>query len=561
VQRATSRIPAALSIALRGRRRSDLGRAWPWLPLVFAAGYVAVLLATFRSLVQAIYLNADFASAPNLGELYPRAPAGAEVTLTNFSWYTTLWFEQLTHGLPYHRQIWQVGPWLGSLVGVGLVAWATSRAAGRWAGAMVAVALGCAGPVLIYWQFPGAGHAVTWLHVCILDAFLVLCATRASGLIGGRTATHALVCLLVAAITAVGVASDSLLLLAGVAPFVLAGVSLGWLLRPPAGRSVALTAAVVAVAAVVGSRVVVAIMHAQHIVGTHFDIRFAAFDRIGTNFRLLAESIAYLFNGNFSGMPLNGRGFLTVACTVVVAAAVVVVVRLGRAWWRIHPRSSAALAGPAAAGSQEAARRAHVMFWLVTALLLSLGFVFTSVPADINTTRYVLAVGYALAALVPVVAMSRGSWARALVVAGLCLVVAGSIRGIAARDVQAFAKRFPQAVPGSLLQLARAEHVKYGYAGYLDAVPISWQTKEELQIYPVMPCSGDRLCPRGVHQISSWYVPRPRTPTMLVIDQVPYQTHPPGPPPSLGPARRVAKIRQFTVYIYPYDIASRFGRR
>jgi hypothetical protein len=346
---------------------------------------------------------------------------------------------------------------------------------------------------------------------------------------------------------------------------------MGWLLGPPAGRRVALTTAAVVAATIAGSRAIVAIMHAQHVVGTHFDIHFAAFDRIETNVRMLLESIAFFFNGDlsgtpftleFTGVPLNGRGVLTVACAVVVGAALVVVLGLGRAWWRTHAAPPAGVPGPAPAGSPEAARRAHVTFWLVTAPLLSLGYVFTSVPNGVFTSRYLLAVGYALAALVPVVAVARGTWGRALVVVGLCVVVAGSVRGLAARELQANPDPMPDgSVSGPLLRLAQAEQVRYGYAGYWDALPISWQTKEKLQLYSVKPCSGDRLCPGDAHQISSWYVPRPGIRTMLVLDQVPFAGHPRQAPPSLGPAQRVAKIRQLTIYIYPYDIASRFGER
>ena len=291
-----------------------------------------VLAVTFKSLVQALYQSADLASAPYIGEVYPQAPPGAEVVLTNFPWFSTLWFEQATHWLPAHRQVWEVGPWLWSLVGVGLVAWSTARAVGRWAGAMVAVVLGCAGTGLILWQFAGSGHAPTFAHVGLLGAFLVLCATRPQGLIG-RPAVHVAVCLLLAAVTAAAVASDQLLLLAGVAPFALAGLALRWLLVRPAGDRVALTAVAVAAAAVAGSRAIVAIMHSQHVVGSHFDISLAPFDQLGHHVRLLGESLAFLFNGDFGGMKIDARGLLTLGCAAAVTGAAVAAVRLGRTWF------------------------------------------------------------------------------------------------------------------------------------------------------------------------------------------------------------------------------------
>src|SRR5205807_1843050 len=112
------RAPAAPTVPLDRMRLTALARLWPWLPVLFAAAYVVLLASTFRSVVQGIYLSADFASAPYIGELYRQAPSGAEVVLANFPWYTTLWFEQATHWLPAHRQVWEVAPWVGSLIGV-----------------------------------------------------------------------------------------------------------------------------------------------------------------------------------------------------------------------------------------------------------------------------------------------------------------------------------------------------------------------------------------------------------------------------------------------------------
>jgi hypothetical protein len=116
-------------------------------------------------------------------------------------------------------------------------------------------------------------------------------------------------------------------------------------------------------------------------------------------------------------------------------------------------------------------------------------------------------------------------------------------------------------VSGPLLRLARAERVKYGYAGYWDAAPLSWQMKTAVQLYPVGQCyrNGGFLCRVPIHRISSWYHPRPHTRTMLVVDPAQTAFGPVDAPPSLGKPERVVAIRPVTVYIYPYDIAARFG--
>lgn len=213
--------------------------AWPWLPLAIAVVYVVLLLADFKALVQAIYLSADIVSAPMIAELSDDAPPDSEVLLGNFPWYEGYWYETLTRWLPGHRQIWQVGPWVLSLAGVALAAWSAGRAAGRWAAAMVGVALGCASTGLLSYQFSLSIHSLVWVHVALLGAFLTLAAAR-GGLVA-RLPLHVLACVGLVAVTAVGLASDRLLLVAGVGPFAVAAVALAVLIPSTAGRRLAFT--------------------------------------------------------------------------------------------------------------------------------------------------------------------------------------------------------------------------------------------------------------------------------------------------------------------------------
>jgi len=50
------------------------------------------------------------------------------------------------------------------------------------------------------------------------------------------------------------------------------------------------------------------------------------------NVRVLAQGLAYLFNGDFGGARLDGRGALAFACALVLAAAAYAAVRFGRRW-------------------------------------------------------------------------------------------------------------------------------------------------------------------------------------------------------------------------------------
>ncbi len=528
-------------------------RLWPWTPLLLAAVWLVALAVDFRAVVQTIYANADFVSAPVIGELYDERAPGAQVVLGNFPWYETLWFERLTAGLPAHRQIWQLAPWLFSLLGIAATAWATWRAAGRWAAMVVAVALGCAGPALLIFQFGGSLHGPTFTHIALLGAFLVLCATH-----GGRVGnwwTHVALCALLAALTASGLASDKLLAPGGIAPFVLAAVALLFLLPGQAGRRIAISAVAISAVAGVGARILSDAMKGDHVVAAHFEVLFASFDRLLPNLRLLAHSLIFMFNGDFGGDRLGVRAILELACAAAVLAGAWYAIKVGRDWVRGARPSRAE--DPATA-----ALYAHLAFWILAGVLLGATFVLSSVPADQNSARYVLSVGYAVVVLVAIAAASRPR-ARAFVVVGLSLVLVSGIRGFVRGDIQDNPSQFPTGdISGPLERLAAAERVEHGYAGYWTAAALTWQTKAAVKVYPVKSCTGGpTLCPYTLHRISSWYDPRPATRSLLVID--PAQLSAGGPretDPAFGAPERVSRIGRTTVYVYGYDIAAKFAR-
>jgi hypothetical protein len=498
-----------------------------WLPLLFAAAYMLVLAGTLGSLVRALYSSADVAAAPYIGQLVAVAPTGAEVTLGHVAWYEVLWVEWLTRDWPVHRQLWEVGPWVVSLAGVGLVAWASAKAAGRFAAMIVAVALGCAGAGLISYQFAAAIHAITWVHVCVLGAFLVL--------VADRERVHPFLWAAVAAVTTVGVASDALLVVAGVVPFVLAAPALGF--------GVFVRSALLAGVSVAGGRAIGAAMGQEHVHAQAFPIDFGGWHRLGPNVRIFGDSLLYLFNGVGPGSPIDARSLLGIACTLVLAAAA-----LFAAWSVLRPAASGRL------------RSVHVRYWALVAGLLTAAFVGTNVPIDRFSARYLLGVAYAIAVLAAVGAAERGSLSRALVTCGACVMVSGSIVAIAASDVQRLSRSYPSpALAISLLDFARKERVRDGYAGYWDAAPLTWETNGRVRVYPIERCpDGARICPFPYNRISSWYGRRAAERTFLVLD--------PAQPVGLlrdlallGLPDRRTRVGRLTVYVYTYDIASRFG--
>ncbi len=527
--------------------RSGLVRGlWPWLPVGVAVVYVVFWLLHAKGLVQAIYLNADVVSAPFIAELSDDAPANSEIVLGNFPWYEAYWFETLTRGFPAHRQLWQVAPYLFSLAGIGCVAWSAAKAAGRWAGAMVAVALGCATGGLLVWQFAWSVHAAVLFHVPLLGAFLVLCATR-GGLLRS-VPVHVCACVLLASFTALGVASDKLLVAGGVVPLAIAGLALAWLVRGPLGRRLAYTAWGVATGSVLLAIPIGAAARDAGIRSADFPIDLTTFDRIGANFRLLFESLAYLAGGDFGGKEPGFASLLELVCAVVIAIGAVWAVRFVRRF--------------VSAPAPGAVTVAHVVFWAAAATVTALTFLLSDLPINKFTSRYVTVVFYAIPALV-VVSAATQRWQRVAVVAGVSLIALSAVASLARQDLQDNVVGWPTgAVSGPLADLVREERLDHGYAGYWDAAPLTWQTKAEARVYPVEPCTPSTpgkaaLCPFRFHRINSWYFPKEGVRSFLVID--PTQPDLPAAIPGFGKPERIEQIGQLEVRVYGYDVASRLG--
>jgi hypothetical protein len=530
-----------------------VGRWWPWLPLLAAAVYAVSLVANFHSVTQSVYLAADRASAPYIGELYPHAGHGAQVVLGRFPWYTTFWIESLTRWLPAHRVWWEVGPWIGSLLGVALVAWSTARAAGRWAAGVVAVVLACASPGtaggeggrLLTWQFSASQHALTFAHVAVLGAFLVFLVTR-GGRVAQRSIAHWAACAGVAAITAAGLASDALLGAAGVAPFLLAGIATAALVGGPVGRRVAASTVAIPAAAVVGARLVGHVMRTAGVIPhPGFSVSVAPPHDWGTSARQLGESVLHLFNAHFGGSTFSAEAVLQTASALVVIAAAVAALAIAARW----------IAGARRAASA-AAETAHLAFWIAAGVLLAVVIVTTNLAGKHDSSKYLVTLGYAIVAVLAVAAARRG-WAKACLVAGACVLVAGSVSVLWSAALEARADRSPLVrASGPLLRLARDQHLDHGYARYADAAVLGWRTRARVRVYPIASChpGAPTLCPWGFHRISSWYRPRRAARTFVVTDALTRKAM-----RSLGKPTASFHAAGLAIYVYPYDVASKLG--
>ena len=503
--------------------------------------YLVLLAAQYHGIITNAYLDADTVSAPVIGQLYGNASPHASIVLGEFGWYSTLLFLLASKSLPLHRQLWELAPYLMALAGAALAAWSVWQVAGRTAATLTAVLLVCASPATLHLLLSMTQHAPDWFCMALLGAFAVLLA-RGAGTIAPAWLT--LLALLVGAIAGVNAAGDVLLVFAGLAPFALAlGAELA--VRRDRGTARAtwfglLTLAVAGAAwAITGA--VMSSLNAGPQPGLN-TTALASASQIGTNFRLWWQSIAVLGNGDFFGHHLSFSSGLAVACAVLSLGAIVVVARGGWGTLRLAPRAPG--------------RLTFMVFWCSSAAFLTGAFLLSAIPVDIHADRYLLGVIYAAAAVVPVVA-ARRRLTEGLAVAGTCLVALGGIvslaQGVDSRDTEGFPST---AVAARIAAIAARDGVSVGYSGYWDASPITWATGFHVRVYPVSICDrGQHLCRFDLHYISSWYTPRPAAGSFLLGD--PSLALVPGPTPDLGAPSHVYRVGQITMYVYPYDVASR----
>jgi hypothetical protein len=516
-------------------------RRWRWTALPFGVVYLVLLAVNYHSIISTAYLDADTVSAPVIGQLLAGASPHAHVVLGEFGWYSTLLFLLATKWLPLHRELWELAPYLLALAGAALAAWSVWQVAGRVAAGLTAVLLVCAAPATLHLLLSMTQHAPDWFCSALLAGWAVLLARRAATL---RAAALVAGALLVGVLVGVNAAGDVLLVFAGMAPFALALAAELVLGRGPGAARAATFGAFTLAVAGASWAITAAAMSAMHVApqpGLN-TTALAAAGQIGTNFRLWWESIAVLGNGDFFGRNLSFTSGLSIVCAVLSLGAIVAVARAG---W-----------GAARSPRMAPGRLAFMTFWCSSAALLTGAFLVSAIPVDIHADRYLLGLIYAAAAVVPVLAVRRVA-TEALAVAGTCVFALAGIvsvaQGIDARDTEGFP---PGAVAARVAAIAAREGAPVGYSGYWDAAPITWAARFRVQVYPVSICDrGEHLCRFDLHYITSWYTPRPAAKSFLLGD--PSLALVPGPTPDLGAPSGVFHVGQITMYVYPYDVATR----
>jgi hypothetical protein len=97
--------------------------------------------------------------------------------------------------------------------------------------------------------------------------------------------------------------------------------------------------------------------------------------------------------------------------------------------------------------------------------------------------------------------------------------------------------------------------VRYGYAAYWDALPLTLYSRGSLQIAAVSECQlpSGTLCAFTPSSSSAWYRTHPGSPSFVIVD--PETLFVTVGPPGTGPWRKIIPFGPIEVYISSGDVA------
>ena len=537
-----------MSVSL-GLSRDKITRArlrgwWRYPPLILTAIYLITLVVKFDHVVAWVYQDADAASGPVVGQLF--GVAGSHVTLGDYAWYWSLLLELATRWIPAHREIWEALPYLLVLIGAGLTIDTVYRVAGTATATLTATILLCASPLVLRIEMSLNDHTPTWFCLAILGWWLV---TLERGRVTRRPWLCAIAVVVIGVVIGPEAASDPLVTIAGVLPFALTVVGLRLLGERAQWRHAVIPAVATVISIAIGWIVTGAVMSALHVVRSDDAVTtFAANTQVSTNLLdLWWQCIAIIGNGSFFSQTLKLSSGIELACAVIALGSVVLLPRIG---WRELNRAEVPRAG-----SPEAVWRATIVFWVLSAVLLTLAYITSSAPVDFYSSRYLVGVLYAVAVVIPVVCV-RKPLLSLIVYLGTCLYGLSGVIGMVQGQVFTVAVGLPtQSAMNAVIGYAKQHDLQLGYSGYWDAAPITWASHTRLEVYPVTTC-GSTICPYYEHTISSWYT-QPATRSFLLTDsELPLV---PNPPSGLGRPVATYAVDELTMYVYDYNIATKIG--
>jgi hypothetical protein len=508
------------------------------VPCTLFVGYLVVLIVAFPRLISWENADSDVASAYVLTDTVIHGHTGHVVMSTQGSW-VPLWYGLLTHGLGFHRALWEISPALLILGTALLIGWTVARVASRTAGLLAIALMLSASPTALFLFTAAFFHNTTIPGVALLGAFLVWMTSRHRS---GRTVVIG--ALLLSVVVGTFTASDVLLAVVGLVPF--AGVVLihAWrsgdhrLVRPVIGITIGSVTV-----AFLTSRV----MRSAGFFTTTPTLRFTR-RFLGTHARWFFDGLLRFGNGLSVSSHSSARTPLVVAAGVVIVAAFVATL-----WSGGRSLAAPVREAPADEVGETRARELHAAFWASSMVCAAVAYIVTTV-ASFPTDRYFTVVVPAIAATVPLLMKTRAT--RWLIAVGASIFITASIVSLAADDERSVIVFRGADVPYArqIESVVRARGLSVGYAGYWNAASLDWSTHERLHVYPITDRFGPTQ-PMYLARADSWYRPRPNTPSYLILapgdfdlrDQL---------PSDLPRPRSQIRIGPITLAVYPDDLAA-----
>jgi len=508
-----------------------------WAPVVAGFAFVGVVLLRWASITSTLYWDADAAAAPLIAEQFGRPGTGV-ITIAHFGWYSMLLLMDGTRDLPAHRELWQLLPYglvIGSLSALALAVWHTR---GPWGGAIFLAASVAVGPLALRSLVTPNYHTTTLINVALLGAAIALVSSESCGY-----ACRAVVSLPLALLTGLDVASDPLLWVVGVGPFVLAIAYGAIRFRNARGPFLVVALATIGTIVVVDNLVREA-MAARDVSIISQPVGLTSLAHLPQNLQTLADELVLVFGADLFGTGLGG----SVSRNIVLATFVLIVFTV-----------LAGLLGRELLASGRTRRgRAEqvlVVYAIGAIFAISGAFALTTVGetnGGVGGGNYFLALAVAiplLAALTP-----RSLADRAIVGCTLAIVMAFNVAGVESGYASPRAGSIETYAPQILSALER-EHVRYGYASYWDALPLTLHSNGSLQVAPVSQCEPPKLtlCAFQLNSAAGWYRSHPGLPSFVIVDrETLFVTV---GPPGIGPWRKVIPFGPIELYISSADVA------
>lgn len=505
------------------------------IPVLIAVLYAALFAVRAGDFVSALYRNADVASGPVIAQALGTGPGPRTVVLGNYPWAEALWLQRAIDALTGSRAILVAGPFVLWAIALALLGFTVQRVTGdRWRTLLGIVIVVAAGPAVWATYASWTIHGLVLVHLTLLGAFW-------GWLTAGERGRRGLaVGALAGVLSGIGTASDLLVVPAALVP--LAGAALLWRGRVAGTRAAAGLCVGLALVCAVLTRVAMGLLDVRAAGGV--SVGPAAPGQLADNAGLLGGALLQVFDAEVARLPFGG---LKLAHLCALAVAVSWAALCAHALW---------MAVRAQAGNH---RQAHVLFWGFSSLSLLVGFMVVTAAVDVTSSRYLVGVLFAAGALVPVCGEADSRLTRG-VAASVGLYALVGVVGLARGEFTVDGLRAPDAEQAhALARYAARQDVGVFYAGYWDAMPLTWNGGG-IEARPVEPCPATGgLCPFRFHRISTWYRPRPGVRSAVVLDRRIRASSLTALPPGLGPPASSTRIGQLEVFVFDRDIAGGFG--